>query len=159
MKMLRQSVVLAAIAASMLVAAPSAQAVIQVQRGISGIAIGMTPAQVTAGLSGPSHMTTGTNGFGPYTQYVYPGGMTITFQGNTTVTAIAISGPTDRTVRDVGIGSTLTAVKHGVRNIKCQTFARITDCMVGKLIAGNRVTVFMLKHGRVTRVTIAILFE
>ncbi|HEY6395914.1 MAG TPA: hypothetical protein VIX82_00520 [Solirubrobacteraceae bacterium] len=160
MKVLRPSAALATATATacMLAAAPSAEAVIQVQRGISGIAIGMSAARVNEGLGTPSHVTTGTNDFGPFTQFLYPGAITVTFQGNANVTAVSISSPTDRTVRGVGIGSTLKAVKHGVPGVRCQTFAGVTDCMIGKLIANQRVTDFMIRHGRVTRVTIAIFF-
>src|SRR5438105_12057931 len=102
----RRLLALAVVLASTLMPVATAQAIIQVQRGISGIALSMTPAQVKAGLGKPNKTKTGTNPFGAFTQYVYAGGITVTFQGNANVTAVAIAGQSDRTAGGVGVGST-----------------------------------------------------
>ena len=150
---------LAVATACALLSTSTAQAIIQVQRGISGIRLGMSQTRVKAGL-GIHHKTkTGRNAFGPFTQFLYRGGITVTFQGNANVTAIAISGGTDRTATDVGVGSTEKAVKKGVRGVKCQTLAAVRDCHVGSFRAGKRVTDFTLDNGRVSRVTIAFVID
>jgi hypothetical protein len=143
-----------------LVWAPAAMAIIQVQRGISGVALGMTPAQVKAGLGVPPKVKKGTNDFGKFTQFLYAGGtLTVTFQGNTDVTGVAITGQTDKTPSGVGVGSTETAVKKGVKGVACHTAAGTRSCDVGKLLPGHRVTDFLLKAGKVVRVTVGFVID
>jgi hypothetical protein len=143
-----------------LVMAPAAMAIIQVQRGISGVVLGMTPAQVKAGLGAPPKVKKGTNDFGKFTQFFYAGGsLTVTFQGNTNVTAVAITGQTDRTPAGVGVGSTEAAVKSGVKGVACHTTSGTRSCDVGKLLPGHRVTDFLLKAGKVARVTVGFVID
>jgi hypothetical protein len=161
MKLTRARALVPAVAAGFtLASASAAQAVIQVQKGITGIRLGMSQAQVKAGLGRPFRTKTGHNDFGPFTQFLYRGGITITFQGNASVTAVAITGQTDRTPNGVGVGSTETQVKAGVRGVKCQTLAAVRDCHVGAFRPGMRVTDFTLgPSGRVTRVTIGFVID
>jgi hypothetical protein len=161
MKLTRtRSLVLGAAAAFTLASASTAEAVIQVQKGITGIRLGMSQAQVKAGLGNPGRTKTGHNDFGPFTQFLYRGGITITFQGDTNVTAVAIAGHTDRTPSGVGVGSTEQQVKKGVRGVKCQTLAAVRDCHAGAFLPGRRVTDFILgPNGRVTRVTIGFVID
>jgi hypothetical protein len=156
---LRRAVVAVAVIALWLVPASTADAVIQVQRGISGIALGMSPARVKAGLGMPAKVKTGSNDFGPFTQYLYRGGITVTFQGNANVTAITITGPTDRTARGVGVGSTETAVKARVSGVKCETTGGVRSCHVGAFLPGHRVTDFVIRNGRVSRVTVGFVID
>jgi hypothetical protein len=151
---------LAAAAAVALASASTAEAVIQVQKGITGIRLGMSQARVKAGLGNPGRKRTGHNDFGPFTQFLYRGGVTITFQGNTSVTAVAITGRTDRAPNGVGVGSTERQVKKGIRGVKCQTRAAVRDCHIGAFRPGRRVTDFILgPTGRVTRVTIGFVID
>jgi hypothetical protein len=161
MKLTRtRQLVLAAAAAFTLASASTAEAVIQVQKGITGIRLGMSEAQVKAGLGNPGRTKTGHNDFGPFTQLLYRGGITITFQGNAGVTAVAITGHTDRTPSGVGVGSTENQVKQGVRGVRCQKLAARRDCHVGAFRPGRRVTDFILSgNGRVTRVTIGFVID
>jgi hypothetical protein len=155
----RSLVVLAVTTACALVLAATAQALIQVQRGISGVALNMTPAQVKTGLGTPSKINTGTNTFGKFTQYVYPGGITVAFQGNANVTAVVITGQTDRTATGVGVGSTENAVKTGVPGVKCETIAGARDCHVGAFLPGKKITDFLMKNGHVKRVTVGFVID
>jgi hypothetical protein len=161
MKLTRtRSLALAAAAVFTLASASTAEAVIQVQEGITGIRLGMSQAQVKAGLGDPGRTKTGHNDFGPFSQFLYRGGITITFQGNTSVTAVAIAGHSDRTPSGVGVGSTEKQVKEGVRGVKCQTLAAVRDCHVGAFLPGRRVTDFILgPNRRVTRVTIGFVID
>jgi len=142
--------------------ASMAQAVIQVQRGISGVTLKMTPVQVRAALGTPAKVKHGSNPFGPFTQYRYRGGITVTFQGNATVTAVAVTGRTDRTASGVGVGSTEKAVKRGVHGVKCEPGnhpGAVHSCHVGSFKPGHRVTDFLLRGGRVTRVTLGFVID
>jgi hypothetical protein len=161
MKLTRtRSLVPAAALAFTLASASTAEAVIQVQKGITGIRLGMSQAQVKTGLGNPARTKTGHNDFGPFTQFLYRGGITVTFQGNASVTAVAIAGHTDRTPSGVGVGSTEKQVKAGVPGVRCQTLAAVRDCHVGAFRPGMRVTDFILgPNGRVTRVTIGLVID
>jgi hypothetical protein len=156
----KRSLALAAATTFALTSASTAEAVIQVQKGITGIRLGMSQARVKASLGNPSRTKTGHNDFGPFTQFFYPGGITVTFQGNTSVSAVAITGRSDRTPSGVGVGSTEKQVKNGIRGIKCQTRAAARDCHVGAFRAGRRVTDLILgPNGRVTRVTVGFVID
>jgi hypothetical protein len=161
MKLAHRRVLPVAVAMICLVVwAPAAGAMIQVQRGISGVALGMTPAQVKAGLGAPPKVKKGVNDFGNFTQYIYAGGsLTVTFQGNTDVTGVAITGQTDKTAKGVGVGSTEAAVKRGVKGVNCHTTAGTRSCDVGKFLPGHRVTDFLLKAGKVVRVTVGFVID
>ncbi len=156
---LRRLTMLVVTAACWLLSAPAAEAVIQVQRGISGIAVGMSLGQVKSGLGTPWKTKKGTNDFGPFTQYVYRGGLTVSFQGNQGVTAVSITGLTDRTARDVGVGSTEKIVKKNVPGVKCETIVGVRSCHVGTFEAGRLITDFLLRNGRVTRVVVGIVID
>jgi hypothetical protein len=155
----KRAILFLAALACVLATASAAQAVIQAQRGISGIALGMSPASVRASLGTPARIRRGSNDFGPYTLYIYAGGITVEFQGNADVTSVEITGGTDRTATGVGVGSTEIAVKRGVAGVSCQTFAGVRTCQVGRSLPGHRVTVFFLKRGRVNRVTVAFVSD
>jgi hypothetical protein len=155
----RQAAIVMAAMACALVATSTAQAIIQVQRGISGVTLGMTPASAKAALGIPNKTKKGHDAFGPFTEYQYAGGITVGFQGNANVTAVDITGQSDRTATGVGVGSTEQQVKKGVRGVKCDTVAGIRSCHVGALLAGRRVTDFLLRHGRVSRVTVGFVID
>jgi hypothetical protein len=139
-----------------------AQAIIQVQNGISGVRLNMSTARVKASLGTPAKMKHGSNPFGSFTQYLYKGGITVTFQGNMNVTAVAVTGRSDRTATGVGVGSTETQVKNGVPGVKCDAGNHpggSRSCHVGSFKPGHRVTDFLLRHGRVSRVTVGFVID
>lgn len=102
---LRVAILSAAIGLT-LVSVSTARAIIEIQRGISGITLGMAPARVKAGLGYPNKVSTHPSLFtGRLTEYLYTGGLKVVFtQGR--VIAVAVTGPTDRTANGIGVGST-----------------------------------------------------
>jgi hypothetical protein len=142
-----------------LVAAPPAAAIIQVQRAISGVALSMTQAQVRAALGAPTRTVHGRNTFGDFTELRYPGGIAVSFQGNARVTAIAETGPVDRTASGVGVGSTEAMVSARVAGVRCVTEAGARHCQVGRSLPGRRVTDFSIRGGRVARVTVGFVID
>jgi hypothetical protein len=137
----------------------SAEAIIQVDRGIAGARVNNTKAQVRAALGTPAKVVNGTNEFGTYTQYRYRGGITVTFQGGTRVSAVATTGLGDRTARGVGVRSRESTVVAKVPNVTCQTIAGTRECHTGEALPGQRTTSFLLAAGRVTRVTVGIVID
>src|ERR671936_2288726 len=95
-------IALAAIAAALLVAAP-VQAVIRPQKGMAGVRLGMSQTQMRDVLGEPLRTKQGTTDFGPFTQFIYPHSITVTFQGNRDVTGISIRGRTEKTERGIGV--------------------------------------------------------
>src|SRR5207244_9311419 len=104
---MRVAATAAALLAALLLAAP-AGAVLVPQQGMAGVRLGMTQAKVRAKLGKPAAVKHGSNDFGSYTELRYPG-LRVTFQGNATVTAIRTAARRERTIRGIGVGSTVAA--------------------------------------------------
>lgn len=155
---MRRTLIAATTLATLLLAPAAAPAVIQPQRSISGVVLGMNQAQVRAALGVP-RVTRGNNDFGPFTVLRYGGGLTVTFQGNTRVTAVETTGLGDRTVRGVGVDSSEAVVRARVPGVRCLTEAGVRHCHLGQFLAGRRVTDFFLRNGRVTRVTVGVVID
>src|ERR671935_1641776 len=150
---------LATAVTALMVAAP-AQAVIRPQKGMAGVRLGMSQTQMRDVLGTPTRTKQGMNDFGPYTQFIYPHSITVTFQGNRDVTGISTRGRTEKTERGVGVGSTETAVKQKVGHIRCETISGTHTCHVGSFRAGHRVTVFLIsKHGFVVSITVGFVLD
>jgi hypothetical protein len=150
----------AVLTAAVLLALPAqAGAFVQIDRGIAGARIGNTQAQVKTALGNPRLTKTGSNDFGDYTLFYYEGGLRVTFQGNTKVTSVTTSGLGDRTSKGVGVGSTENTVKTKVPGVTCESFGSTRSCHTGDFSAGSRVTDFLIKSGKVTRVTVGIVID
>jgi hypothetical protein len=149
----------ALVVAASLVAPTSAGAIVQLDRGIAGARLGNTKAEVRTALGQPRRVRNGTNDFGPFTVFVYAGGIRVTFQGGNRVTGVTTTGLGDRTRAGVGVRSTEAAVQQRVPGVDCETFGTTRICQRGEGLPGQRVTAFFLRNGRVTRVTVAIVID
>jgi hypothetical protein len=83
----------------------------------------------------------------------------VLFQGGQRVTSVSTTGVGDRTSRGVGVGSTRRAVRRRVEGITCEEFEDVTSCHTGEFLAGKRITDFLLRNGRVRRVTVAFVID
>jgi hypothetical protein len=137
----------------------SASALIQVQRGIAGVPLNATQAQMRTALGTPTKVRHGRNDFSVFTEYQFAGGIKVFFQGNMRVTSVSTTGLGDRTARGIGVGSSESAVKQRVAGVHCTTEAGFRHCQVGQSIAGHRVTDFAIRQGRVTRVTVGFVID
>ena len=145
--------------ALLLASAAPATAVIRPQKGMAGITLDMTQAQVREKLGTP-RIERGRNAFGRYTLFVYRSKrLTVIFQGNRRVTTISTTGRSERTTRDVGVGSSERAVKRLVRGVRCETFGDIRSCHVGSFTPGRRVTDFLIRGGKVIRVSVGYVID
>ena len=142
-----------------LLAPASAGAIIQLDRGIAGARLGNTKAEVKTALGQPNRVRNGNNEFGPFTVYIYRGGIRVTFQSGNTVTAATTVGLGDRTRRGVGVRSTRAAVENRVPGATCERFGQTTICTRGELLPGERVNSFFIRNGRVFRVTVAFVID
>ena len=137
---------------------PGAATTIVPQQGIAGVRLDMTQAQVRAVLGAPTKVKHGSSDFGPYTRFTYSR-VTVMFQGNAKVTSVWTQSPAEKTARGAGVGSTEARVKAAVPAAVCKTQFGSRDCVVGKLVAGHRVTDFAISRGRVTRVTVGYVLD
>jgi hypothetical protein len=140
------------------VLAGPAAAMIQLDRGIAGARIGATRSAVRAALGSPSKVTGGSNDFGPFVRYTYPGGLRVFFQGKTRVSSVFLSGLGDRTSSGVGVGST-EAAADALPGVKCETIVGVRSCHTGSFTAGKRVTDFRIEGGKVTSVTVGVVLD
>ena len=139
---------------------PAASALIQVDRGIAGARLGNTKAQVRVALGNPARVVNGNNEFGNFTQFRYAGRIVVTFQSGNRVTAVTTTGRGDRTVRNVGVGSTLNAVMTRVPQLaNCIPIPGGRLCQTGAGLPGERLTAFFLRSGRVVRVTVGFVID
>lgn len=146
--------------AVLLVAPATASALIQIDRGIGGVRIGNTKAEVRAALGRPHRARSGRNAFGPFTRYTYRRErISVLFQGGNQVSSVTTTGRGDRTTRGVGVGSTERTVDARVPRVKCETIGGTRSCHTGDFTAGRRVTDFLIRRGRVTRVTVGIVID
>jgi hypothetical protein len=146
------------IAVSALALAAPAGAAIVVQRGIAGLELRMTKAQVRTKLGMPTKVKTGRNEFGRFTQFVYPR-VTVLFQSGSRVTALRTFSRAERTSTGVGVGSREADVKAKVAGVKCESVSGARHCYVGKFLPGKRVTDFFIRGGKVTSVVVGFVVD
>jgi len=137
----------------------AAQALIQVDRGIAGARLGNTRAEVRAALGRPESIRTGANDFGRFVQYRFRGGITVLFQDRREVTLVSTTGRGDRTRRGAGVGSSEAAVKARVRGVRCETIAGSRSCHTGRFTAGEIITDFLIRGGKVRRVSVGRVLD
>lgn len=72
-----------------------------------------------------------------------------------TVFSVTTTDRRQKTSAGIGVGSSRSAVARKVRGVHCTARA----CVVGKERAGQRVTAFTLRDGRVVRVTLGFVID
>jgi hypothetical protein len=128
------------------------------QHGIAGIRLTMTQKRVRSILGAPAEVKRGTNEFGRYTDFRYPG-LRVSFQGNGGVTNISTTRRSERTLGGVGVGSTEGQVRAKVRRVTCRRELGSRHCFLGAFRAGRRVTDFLIRRGRVVRVDVGFVID
>lgn len=145
-------------AALLLFAAPAADAMIQVNRGIAGARLGNSKAQVKAALGKPAKVKISSRDFLRIREYRFRGGIRVFFVGDEDVTSVETTGLGDRTATGIGVGSEEAAVKRKVPGVRCETIEASRFCETGDTSeAGERGTRFYIKKGRVSRVSVVFV--
>lgn len=122
-----------------------AAATIKPARGMSGVTLGMTPAQVQAKLRGRV-LTSGS-------RWYYPT-LTLTFRGGRVV-ELTTKMAHERLSNGLGIRSTERQLRAAFPRIRCEAWTLMRRCRLGFDAKGSRVTDFIVAGGRVTQITIA----
>jgi hypothetical protein len=136
-----------ALAAAVLLLPAAADAVIRPQRGMSGVRLGMTSAQVQAKLGRPI----GRGGGRLYFARVWVG-----FRKGRAV-EVTTTRSTERTPAGVGVDSSESAVRAAYPSVACAAWSVYRRCRLGSGKPGTRVTDFTIGRGRVLQVTVALL--
>jgi hypothetical protein len=147
------------LAAAALIAPAPAGALIQIDQGIAGVRLNNTKAEVRAALGTPNRVVNGTNDFGNFTEYRYAGRIFVLFQGRRRVTGVTTRGLGDRTTKGVGVRSREGSVRRKVPGVTCETIIGDRTCHTGTFTAGERVTDFKIRRGRVRSVTVGIVID
>ena len=159
MRTLRYLLPLAALAAA-LSAPAAADASIVPQQGMLGVKIGMTATQISARLGDPDAVSHPRNEiFGRYIRYRYGEVYVELFEDTTQAFHFYTSGRSARTTKGVGVGSPESYMRSAIQGESCRNEGGVRFCNVGKLEAGQIVTTFRIKNGRVTRVDIGRVID
>lgn len=145
----------------LLVFAATAGADILVQKSIGGVKLGATEAQVRSDRGAPNRTRTKHDDFSIVHVWTYDT-LEVTFRQGAKVfeaSAITTSSKQEQTGSGVGVGSDEASVKGGLPRVKCETIARVRSCHVGSLRAGRIVTDFLIKKGKVSRVTLGRVLD
>src|SRR5215212_10192498 len=93
---------------------------IRMGRGMAGISLADTEAEVKAVLGQPAKTKTGSNVFGAYTELRYKGKLRVTFQGNENVSAISTAGEGQHTRQGIHVGSSENRLRQKIRGLACE---------------------------------------
>lgn len=149
---------LATAAAIALVLPAAAAARIVPQHGIGGANLDLTQVQVRAKLGKPDKTAHPKSPiFGRYTTWFYGATSVDMFATqDRKVFNVSTTSKKEKTASGVGVGSTVAAVKKGVKRVQCNK----QHCWVGQFEGGSKVTDFQLSTaGRVVRVTIGYVLD
>jgi hypothetical protein len=140
----------------------TAEAQIVPQRGMKGLRLGMTVAEVRTTLGAPDRISFRRDEIqGRVRVYAY--GLTrVAFSpgDDARVTTLATTSRSERTSRGIGVGSTRAAVARKVPGVHCRVEYGLDHCAVGSATPGHAVTDFLIgARGRVQRVVVGYVID
>lgn len=130
-----------------LIAAAPASASIRPQKGMSGVTLGMTKAQVRAHLGSP---------IGSGAGRLYFARVWVGFRLGRAV-EITTTRSSEHTGSGLGVGSSEAAVHHAYPSVTCASVGGFRRCRLGSGDPGTRATDFLIGHGEVLQITVSLL--
>ncbi len=134
----------AAVALAASIFAATAQATIKPARGMSGVSLGMTAAQVQSKLGRP---------IGRASTRWYYARVWIGFR-NRRVVEVTTTRGTERLANGLGVDSSEAQLRSAFSRLKCEPAGGFRRCRLGSGEPGTRVTDFLLGRGRVLQITV-----
>lgn len=135
------------LAGAVLALPATAAATIRPQKGMSGLWLGMTKAQVQSKLGRPI----GTGGGRYYYARVWVG-----FRLGRAA-EITTTRSSERTASGIGVDSTEAAVRRAYPSVTCGPSGGFRRCRLGTGEPGTRATDFLLGRGRVLQISVLLL--
>ena len=138
----------------------TAQAVIVPQKSIMGIELQMTKAEVKAEAGDPEAVFHPRHPIiGRYTEYQY-GKTQVGIASGGGVFYVFTKDPAETTPSGVGVGSTKRALRRKLKGETCEKEDGFNHCYLGSFNqAGNTVTDFRIRKGRVRSVTLGTVID
>ena len=153
---------LALLVSFVLCAEPAAATVVP-QKGMKGVRVGMTVAQVRERAGKPDRVSFNRHPIVGRTR-VWSYGLTrITFDSaarDAKVITLTTTSRRERLANGIGVGSTRAAVARMVTGVTCRVEFGYDHCYVGEYRVGRIVTDFAISDlGRVTRITVGRVID
>jgi hypothetical protein len=149
--------------AGLAMCAAPAHAVVVPQKGMKGVELEMTPAQVREVLGGPDRAAFVRHEIMGRVRVWRYGLTRLTFNGTSAdaqVIALDTTSRKERFAGGVGVGSTRSTVKRRLRGVRCLVEFTYDHCFLGAFRPGRRVTdLAMDRRGRVARITVGIVID
>ena len=145
---------------AVLLAAPAAEARIVPGKGMAGVRIGMTEAQVQSVLGAPASRRIVSDDFGPSLRlrYTSRGGLRMILRRNADneyeLFQLLTRGTVERTKQGIGVGSTERRLRRRLKGEACETISGFRSCTIGSFEVGEIVTDFRIRRRRVTSVVV-----
>jgi hypothetical protein len=146
-KLMRRPLLFVALCSMILALPAGVSATIKPARGMSGIALGMTPTQVAAKLGRPIGKSR--------TRWYYPR-VWVGFRSRRVV-EVTTTRSTERLANGLGVDSSEAQVRGTYPQAQCAQAGTFRRCRLGSGARGTRVTDFMIGRGRVLQVSILLL--
>jgi hypothetical protein len=148
---------------AVLVLSSASGAVIVPQRGMAGVRLGMTEAQVRTLKGRPDAVTHPRSDIiGRFTRLRY-GQVLVSIEPGATgkVFSVGTRGRTERTAAGVGVGSTEPFLRAHLHGSRCRTEFGTRHCFIGAFKPGKTVTDFFISRQshRVTRVEVGYVID
>ena len=135
-----------------------------VDRSMAGVRLGMTKNEVRAVLGSPTHSRPADDVFGPVRRWYFQGPKTHFYfrsgaSGSPEVTAMLTRRGYVRGSSNSGVGTPESALRERIEGLNCETSFGRRSCHTGDFRAGEVVTDFRMRGGRVASIFLGYVID